>query len=95
MLVVTAVFHLHSWVLRDAILSSSGLCGAELPFCLKKSILLQVSYQDKFWNLHKLDLDFFMSVEVWGEGRKRNKYKKKIIYLKLHECQILSNFLSK
>lgn len=38
MLVMTVVFHLPSWMLRDAILSSSGLCG------LRIALLLETEY---------------------------------------------------
>lgn len=40
MLVVTVVFHLPSWVLRDAILSPSGLCGLRIVLLLETEYII-------------------------------------------------------
>lgn len=39
MQVVTVVFHLPSWVLTDAILSYSGLCGLRIALLLEKEYI--------------------------------------------------------
>lgn len=74
MLVVTAVFHLLVgcwWMLSWAPL---GHVVLELPFCLKNNLLLKVSYQEKFWDLHKLDL--FHVCRGGGEGGETVQKKK-------------------
>lgn len=40
MLLVTVVFHLPTWVLREAILSSSGLCGLRIALLLEKEYII-------------------------------------------------------
>lgn len=60
------------WMLSWAPL---GCVVLELPFSLKNNLLLKVLYQEKFWDLHKLDL--FHDCRGGGGGRRRNIAKKK------------------